>query len=191
MDLLKYLEPMKHLPDRFSNLAFWRGCRKFKDAVVNAFEYVDSWGTHIESLLPSGEYVKSKSVTLKNDVDFHASDLSIRNFIISSNSDGTSDLLLILSVVGSPFSINLTTANTSVLVGKHIDAVYVDYMTSDREVVHFILPNGIYSNVWFSGEVNGFSIQQCSVFSRTNKVNSQEISKFENLTLREVSVYYH
>lgn len=44
MDLLKYLEPMKHLPDRFSNLAFWRGCRKFKDAVVNAFEYVDSWG---------------------------------------------------------------------------------------------------------------------------------------------------
>lgn len=49
MDLLKYLEPMKHLPDRFSNLAFWRGCRKFKDAVVNAFEYVDSWGESIES----------------------------------------------------------------------------------------------------------------------------------------------
>ena len=49
MDLLKYLEPMKHLPDRFSNLAFWRGCRKFKDAVVNAFEYVDSWGESIEN----------------------------------------------------------------------------------------------------------------------------------------------
>lgn len=49
MDLLKYLEPMKHLPDRFSNLAFWRGCRKFKDAVVNAFEYVDSWGESIET----------------------------------------------------------------------------------------------------------------------------------------------
>ena len=49
MNLLKYLEPMKHLPDRFSNLAFWRGCRKFKDAVVNAFEYVDSWGESVES----------------------------------------------------------------------------------------------------------------------------------------------
>lgn len=51
MDLLKYLEPMKHLPDRFSNLTFWRGCKKFKDAVVNALEYVDSWGESVESQL--------------------------------------------------------------------------------------------------------------------------------------------
>ena len=49
MDLLKYLEPMKNLPDRFSNLAFWRGVRKLKNVVVNAFEYVDSWGKSIES----------------------------------------------------------------------------------------------------------------------------------------------
>lgn len=51
MDLLKYLEPMKNLPKRFSNLAFWRDVRKFKDEVVNAFEYVDSWGEHLESSL--------------------------------------------------------------------------------------------------------------------------------------------
>ena len=49
MDLLKYLEPMKNMPERFSNLAFWRGVRKLKDEVVNAFEYVDSWGKSIES----------------------------------------------------------------------------------------------------------------------------------------------
>lgn len=48
MDLLKYLEPMKNLPERFSNLAFWRGVRKLRDEVVNAFEYVDSWGENIE-----------------------------------------------------------------------------------------------------------------------------------------------
>lgn len=48
MDLLKYLKPMKNLPDRFSNLAFWRGVRKLKDEVVNAFEYVDEWGTSVE-----------------------------------------------------------------------------------------------------------------------------------------------
>ena len=53
MDLLKYLEPMKNLPDRFSNLAFWRGVRKLKDEVVNAFEYVDSWGKSIESEIES------------------------------------------------------------------------------------------------------------------------------------------
>lgn len=58
MDLLKYLEPMKHLPDRFSNLAFWRGCRKFKDSVVNAFEYVDSWGESIEHDINSLKHVK-------------------------------------------------------------------------------------------------------------------------------------
>lgn len=51
MDLLKYLEPMKNLPERFSNLAFWRGVRKLRDEVVNAFEYVDSWGESVESEL--------------------------------------------------------------------------------------------------------------------------------------------
>ena len=51
MDLLKYLEPMKNTPDRFSNLAFWRGVRKLKDEVVSAFEYVDSWGDNIEQTL--------------------------------------------------------------------------------------------------------------------------------------------
>ena len=66
MDLLKYLEPMKHLPDRFSNLAFWRGCRKFKDAVVNAFEYVDSWGESIENEI---DLLKSKNITT-NYVEF-------------------------------------------------------------------------------------------------------------------------
>lgn len=62
MDLLKYLEPMKNLPERFSNLAFWRGVRNLKDCVVNAFEYLDSWGENIEhtlnnlSTLPPFEY---------------------------------------------------------------------------------------------------------------------------------------
>ena len=56
MDLLKYLEPMKNVPERFSNLAFWRGVRKLRDEVVNAFEYVDSWGKNIESKLTSIPY---------------------------------------------------------------------------------------------------------------------------------------
>lgn len=51
MDLLKYLEPMKNLPERFSNLAFWRDVRKFKDEVLRAFGYLDNWGKNIESKL--------------------------------------------------------------------------------------------------------------------------------------------
>ena len=53
MDLLKYLEPMKNAPERFSNLAFWRGVRKLKDEVVNAFEYLNNWGENIESEIAS------------------------------------------------------------------------------------------------------------------------------------------
>ena len=48
MKLLDYLEPMKTLPNRFSNLAFWRVLRVFKDEVVEAFTYVNSWGSGIE-----------------------------------------------------------------------------------------------------------------------------------------------
>ena len=59
MDLLKYLEPMKKLPDRFSNLAFWRGVRKLKDDIVNAFEYVDSWGKNIESQITNFQIISN------------------------------------------------------------------------------------------------------------------------------------
>lgn len=59
MDLLKYLEPMKNIPERFSNLAFWRGVRKLKDEVVNAFEYVDSWGKNIESQIANFQIISN------------------------------------------------------------------------------------------------------------------------------------
>lgn len=58
MDLLKYLEPMKNLPDRVSNLAFWRGVRKLRDEVINAFEYVDSWGDNVEHNITSLQTTK-------------------------------------------------------------------------------------------------------------------------------------
>lgn len=48
MNLLDYLEHMKNLPNRFSNLAFWRSLRVFTDKVVEAFTYVNSWGIGIE-----------------------------------------------------------------------------------------------------------------------------------------------
>lgn len=68
MDLLKYLEPMKNLPDRFSNLAFWRGVRKLRDEVVNAFEYVDSWGESIESEVANSglKFISSTELTTNN-----------------------------------------------------------------------------------------------------------------------------
>ena len=77
MDLLKYLAPMKNAPERFSNLAFWRGVRKLKNDIVNAFEYVGEWGTGIESDLSGivGDFNDTKS-QLSNDVNELKQDLS-------------------------------------------------------------------------------------------------------------------
>ena len=68
MDLSKYLETMKNLPDRFSNLAFWRGVRKLKDEVINAFEYVDEWGTEVENSLSGFKLVQSMIVKDTDDI---------------------------------------------------------------------------------------------------------------------------
>ena len=58
MDLSKYLETMKNLPERFSNLNFWRGVRNLKDEIVNTFEYVDNWGKNVEHDINSLQNIK-------------------------------------------------------------------------------------------------------------------------------------
>ena len=191
MDLLKYLEPMKNLPERFSNLAFWRGVRKLRDEVVNAFEYVDSWGEHIESLLPSGTYVRSSEISLTPNVEFYPADLGVKIFTLSDEPINVVTILPILSVVGSPFRINLTTEKTSILIGKHIDAIRVEYLTSDRIRVNFEMPTAIFSHVWFGSNVNGCSIDQCSVLSRYMTISKSALSRYENMTLNSVTIYYH
>jgi hypothetical protein len=191
MDLLKYLEPMKNLPERFSNLAFWRGVRKLRDEVVNAFEYVDSWGAHIESLLPNGNYVRSSEISLTPNVEFYPDDLGFRIFTLSSQPNGVLTILPILSVVGSPFRINLTTEKTSILIGKHIDAIRVVYLTSDRVRVEFEMPTPTYAPVWFGGHVNGCAIDQCSVLSRYVAINESMLADYQNMTLNSVTIYYH
>lgn len=51
MHVKDYAEAMKNLPARFSNLTFWRECRKLKDSVVNALNYLNDWGISIENEL--------------------------------------------------------------------------------------------------------------------------------------------
>ena len=192
MDLLKYLEPMKNIPDRFSNLAFWRGVRNLKDCVVNAFEYLDSWGTHIESLLPGADYVRSSEISLTPNVEFYPDDLGFRIFTLSSEPFGVIRILAILSVVGAPFRINLSTEKTSILIGKHIDAIQVNYVTTDKILVSFELPTPIFEPAWFSDSyVNGCTIPQCSVLSRHMSITASDLPNYENMTLESVKIYYH
>lgn len=87
MDLLKYLEPMKNLPKRFSNLAFWRDVRKFKDDVVNAFEYVDSWGDGVERSISNIKYINCGSnsqfnLTLEKPINIPTTNFSVLNNIL-------------------------------------------------------------------------------------------------------------
>lgn len=192
MDLLKYLEPMKNLPERFSNLAFWRGVRKLRDEVVNAFEYVDSWGTHIESLLPNGNYEESSEISLTPNVEFYPNDLGFRIFTLSSQSNNAITILAILSVIGSSFRINLATEKTSILIGKHIDAIQVNYTSTDKKLVSFELPTPIFNRAWFDGGyVNGCTIPQCSVLSRYMGITASDLPNYENMTLDSVTIYYH
>ena len=69
MQLLKYLAPMKNIPERFSNLAFWRGLRKLKDEVIHAFEYVDEWGTEVENSLSGFKLVQSMIVKDTDEIN--------------------------------------------------------------------------------------------------------------------------
>ena len=192
MDLLKYLEPMKNLTERFSNLAFWRGVRKLRDEVVNAFEYVDSWGTHLESLLPCGDYIQSNSLILSED-EYQASAFSYIVSVLNTNAaDNTLTILPMLSLSYSPLRINMSTEKGSILIGKHIDAVQVEYLSKTNFILNFVFPNGSFQPFFSNGnKVNGYSIAKSSVASNTYKIASSDLSNYENATLQSVTVYYH
>ena len=122
MDLLKYLEPMKNIPERFSNLAFWRGVRKLKDEVVSAFEYVDSWGENIEndianlrktnvpfnihkySMDLSNKYETRplKSISTDNNIQISGKNIILLNFpeVTVSYEPPTHDIPVISNVIG-------------------------------------------------------------------------------------------
>ena len=51
MHVKDYAEAMKNLPARFSNLTFWRECRKLKNSVVDALTYLNEWGISVENIL--------------------------------------------------------------------------------------------------------------------------------------------
>ena len=77
MHVKDFAEAMKNLPARFSNLAFWRDCRKFKNSVVDALEYLNEWGIGIENILngiKKIDYSKTSMVNIREsstNVNFH------------------------------------------------------------------------------------------------------------------------
>ena len=143
MDLLKYLEPMKHLPDRFSNLAFWRGCRKFKDAVVNAFEYVDSWGESVEHKLDNLPTTKLVNVSTIPTFSIQADDSGARQIGATEygfylHNGGTFDICTI-----PPNAIGVSvTCHISYSVGSNT------YVISPINYTLYKMNNGKLQGIW-------------------------------------------
>ena len=146
MELLKYLEPMKNLPERFSNLAFWRGVRKLKDEVVNAFEYVDSWGKDVERTEVSlsnritniESNIKSKSGypildSGLNTYDVASVDCDVRQF---------GDNMIIMTMKPQTFSIDMgdyinLNNNTIGLAYLGVDVTYTTSSGAVNGIVYF------------------------------------------------------
>lgn len=95
MDLSQYLETMKKLPNRFSNLAFWRGVRKLRDKLVETFEYVDEWGNGIEGQITDINVniggLKDTDRTLVSHIsELESSDVNLNTEIANIKSNITS-----------------------------------------------------------------------------------------------------
>ena len=75
MNLLKYVNSIKNIPDRFSNLAFWRCVRKLKDCITSALDYINMWGSGIENSLSEINTDLSGLQTWKTSVDSSLSGL--------------------------------------------------------------------------------------------------------------------
>lgn len=189
MNLLKYVEEMKSLPERFTNLGFWRGCRRFKDSVVNALEYIDSWGEHVESLLPIETPIKSSSYKVP-DLASYANIFRLNCLTVRSISDTAIDILPCLTILPSSLRLHIT----DVVAGKRIDCVIVSYVTSDNIFLNFTLPNGYYIT---GTEPSGQTVQGYRVFgngtclSAVLRINPNDLPKYETMTIYSITAYYH
>lgn len=113
MDISKYLKSMKNLPNRFSNLAFWRGVRKLKDEMLKTFEYVGEWGNGIEGQITD---IKSNITTLENTDQSLDSRISALENAGGGGSGGGSGALVFNSSSKSftPTTIEVLTSNLDV-----------------------------------------------------------------------------
>lgn len=173
MDLLKYLEPMKNLPDRFSNLAFWRGVRKLKDEVVNAFEYLDSWGKNIEGILANFQII-SKTEPL--------------GVMCNNNFDG--DVKIVNKTSGLALDMYINTNNFTATLENARDVKY-GFLTIN---CHIVKTSGYYdvpvkiSAQFFSPSPNVIvavpteHFTSCDISDLTNVTTSSTVS-VKNVTL--------
>lgn len=142
MDLLKYLEPMKNLPERFSNLAFWRGVRKLRDEVVNAFEYIDSWGESVENTELT---LSNRITTIQSKVGYQILDSGLIAFNVATVNCAVQkfgDNMIIMTIDPQTFSVQMSDYinldNDSIgLAYLGVDVTYTASSGAVNDVIYF------------------------------------------------------
>lgn len=137
MDLLEYLKPMKNLPDRFSNLAFWRSVRKLKGDIVATFNYIESWGNNVEDVLRNLNRSFSHDNYPHSVVELESNEVKK----ISIVTKGATDSIGYIKVAKGDLHIKEVTGYNNTISLGTCDA-RLDVELSDH--THTMLPLGVY-----------------------------------------------
>lgn len=128
MKLLDYLIPMKNLPNRFSNLAFWRILRIFKDDVVDAFTYLHTWGNDIEG----------EQATQDDTISLHEGKLFMHDAMIESllsEQSSQNDRILSLELAESTSSGKVSDLEESVkTLNTALESVEKEQITQNTNI---------------------------------------------------------
>lgn len=142
MDLSRYLESMKNLPDRFSNLAFWRSVRKLKGYIVATFNYIESWGNNVENVLRNFNGSFGHDNFPRSTVELSSKQLKKISIVTMEGSDsqGSFTTGYIKVAKGDLHVKEVTSYNNTISMGT-CDA-RLDVELSDH--THTMLPLGVY-----------------------------------------------
>ena len=142
MKLSKYLLPMTNLPDRFSNLAFWRSVRNLKDDINATFKYIESWGNNVENVLRNLNQSFGHDNYPHTVVELESNELQKISIVTMEGSDsqGSFTTGYIKIAKGDLHIKEVTSYNNTISIGT-CDA-RLDVELSDH--THTMLPLGVY-----------------------------------------------
>ena len=142
MNLSKYLESMRNLPDRFSNLAFWRGVRKLRDKLVDTFGHIGDWGNGIENLLRNFNRSFGHDYFPRSTVELSSEELKKISIVTveSSDSNGTFSTGYIKVASGDLHIKEISGYDNTISLGRCGARLEVEL--SDH--THTMLPLGVY-----------------------------------------------
>ena len=142
MELSEYLLHMTNLPDRFSNLAFWRSVRKLKGDIVATFNYIESWGNNVEDVLRNLNRSFSHDNFPRSVVELESNELKKISIVTMEGSDSQGSFTTgYIKVAKGDLHVKEVSGYDNVISLGTCDA-RLDVELSDH--THTMLPLGVY-----------------------------------------------